>query len=649
MSRDDTARDPILDMFLFESSQLLEQLEEQLLDMERSGQLTETTINNLFRIMHTFKGNAAMMEFETITHLAHALEDLFAKLREKPATPVSWAPLTDLVLQVKDYFKLELTRIEEGQAEEAQPDNQLVRAVAELRARLEAEAQNADLSGNLTRYCAQIWFENGCEMENLRAFSAVHNLNPLVEDLSYEPDDIADNADSAVLIRENGFRIRFASSADTASLLAALEQTLFLERVELNPVVETVREADNNGNPANSGELSDAAAKSIVPASMISVPVWKLDQLLDLVGELVISEAMVVKNPELTGLQLPSFQKAARQLAKLTNELQDLAMSIRMVPITATFQKMQRIVRDMNRKLGKDVELHVAGENTEVDKSIIDHIADPLMHLIRNAVDHGIEPEPERLAAGKPARGQLLLEARSAGGDVWLTIQDDGRGLDKAGILKKATARNLLTRPAAEYSDREIFQFILLPGFSTRDEVTEFSGRGVGMDVVREKVSRIGGLINLDSNAGQGTTISIRIPLTLAIINGMQISVGDASYIIPITAIRESFRAERKQILTDPDGHEMVMLRGECLNIIRLHRRFGVTDAAEDLSSGILIVVEDDDRVFCLLADRLIGEQQVVVKPLPAYLKKSQELSGCTILGDGSISLILDIAGFSAG
>jgi len=208
---------------------------------------------------------------------------------------------------------------------------------------------------------------------------------------------------------------------------------------------------------------------------------------MDLVGELVISEAMVIKNPELEGLELPSFQKAARQLFKLTNELQDLAMSIRMVPVAATFQKMQRIVRDMNRKLGKDVELQLSGEETEVDKSIIDTLADPLMHLIRNALDHGIESPDERAASGKSARGLLELSARSAGGDVWITIQDDGRGLDRKKILAKARSLNLLSKPEQEYTDREIFQFILLPGFSTKEVVTEFSGRGVGMDVVREK------------------------------------------------------------------------------------------------------------------------------------------------------------------
>lgn len=667
-------RDPILEMFLFESAQLIEQLEEQLLDIERSHQLSSAHVDTIFRIMHTIKGSSAMMEFDALALLAHALEDLFEKYRSQPDTVVNGGQLVDLVLKAVDFCKGEIANIERGEALGNRPD-ELIDQIKGFFSSLNGSEGVLEICQAKGHYLARLWFEPGCEMENLRAFTAIHSLMPLTEELDYIPADIADNEESSSQIREQGFFIRFSSSADMDLLQNTLEQTLFLDRLELavtdrstwlksrmEGATSSDRAAacpDDHQMDLLSGAASpsalerksstpDVIEKSATGNSMISVPVRKLDQLMDLVGELVISEAMVIKNPELEELELPSFQKAARQLFKLTNELQDLAMSIRMVPVAATFQKMQRIVRDMNRKLGKDVELQLSGEETEVDKSIIDTLSDPLMHLIRNALDHGIEAPDERAAAGKPARGLLELSARSAGGDVWITIQDDGRGLDRDRILAKARSRNLLTKPEHEYSDREIFQFILLPGFSTKEVVTEFSGRGVGMDVVREKISRIGGLINLDSNPGQGTTISIRIPLTLAIINGMQISVGDSNYIVPITSIRESFRVDEQKILQDPDGNEMVMLRGECCNVVRLHRKYEVQTGIEELAHGILVVVEDEDRSYCLFADRLVGEQQVVVKPLPTYLKKSEGLAGCTILGDGSISLILDVAGLVA-
>lgn len=667
-------RDPILEMFLFESSQLIEQLEEQLLDIERSRQLTATHVDAIFRIMHTIKGSAAMMEFDALAQLAHALEDLFEKFRSQPDTMVNCGRLVDLVLKAVDFCKGEIAKIERGEALGDRPDD-LIDQINVFFTTMDGSEGRQEIGQTKGYYLARLWFESGCEMENLRAFTAIHSLMPLTEELDYVPADIADNEESSGQIREQGFFIRFSSAADFDLLQNTLEQTLFLDRLELAATDRSTWLKSGRGDSDGSlpsgaclteqrmdflaGSVSATTEESRPSAqemneksasgnSMISVPVRKLDQLMDLVGELVISEAMVIKNPELEGLELPSFQKAARQLFKLTNELQDLAMSIRMVPVAATFHKMQRIVRDMNRKLGKEVELQLSGEETEVDKSIIDTLSDPLMHLIRNALDHGIESPDERAAAAKPARGLLELSARSAGGDVWITIQDDGRGLDRDRILAKARSRNLLTKPEHEYSDREIFQFILLPGFSTKEVVTEFSGRGVGMDVVREKISRIGGLINLDSNPGQGTTISIRIPLTLAIINGMQISVGDSNYIVPITSIRESFRVDEQKILQDPDGNEMVMLRGECCNVVRLHRKYEVQTGIEELAHGILVVVEDEDRSYCLFADRLVGEQQVVVKPLPTYLKKSEGLAGCTILGDGSISLILDVAGLVA-
>jgi two-component system chemotaxis sensor kinase CheA len=382
--------------------------------------------------------------------------------------------------------------------------------------------------------------------------------------------------------------------------------------------------------------------------NFISVNVNKLDRLMDLVGELVISVSMVVSSPDLDGLQLDNFEKAAALLTKNTGELQDVIMSVRMIPVSSTFHKMHRIIRDISRKLGKDVELTILGEETEVDKNIIDNLSDPLMHIIRNSMDHGIEDtRQERIAAGKPPVGHIVLEARNSGSDVIISCTDDGRGLDRDKIFAKAHRQGLIAKADWEYTDREIYNFIMLPGFSTNEQVTELSGRGVGMDVVKKNIEKVGGNVLLDSVPGKGMTVTIRIPLTLAILAGIEIRVGRNFYIVPTLNIRESFKPRAKDIVIDPDGNEMILFRGQCYSIVRLHRLFQVQTEAERFEDGIIIMVEDEGHMVGLFADKLVGEQQIVVKPIPSFILrrigKIRGVSGCTILGDGSISLIIDI------
>ena len=384
-----------------------------------------------------------------------------------------------------------------------------------------------------------------------------------------------------------------------------------------------------------------------VKQSLVSVNQSKLDQLMDLVGEIVTSESMVVGNPELRGLKLDNFHKSARELRKLTDELQDVVMSIRMVPLSGVFQRMNRIVRDMCKKLDKDVDLITEGGDTEVDKTINEAIGDPFMHMIRNSMDHGIELPEERLQKGKPAKGRITLAAKNIGGEIVITISDDGQGLDTDVLMKKARANGLLTKPESEYTDKEIFGFIMLPGFSTNKEVTEFSGRGVGMDVVRQNLEKVGGTLSIDSKRGEGTTFTIKIPLTLAIVDGMELAVGSSVFTLPITSIKQSFKlSDGGQLVTDTDGSEMIMLRGQCYPLIRLHQIFGIDTQVTELTDGIIMQIENSEKVACIFADELLGEQQVVVKPFPKFLSKYEikqmGISGCTILGDGSISLILD-------
>ena len=387
-------------------------------------------------------------------------------------------------------------------------------------------------------------------------------------------------------------------------------------------------------------EKEAAAAKQ----AFISVNVAKMDSLMDLIGELVIAEAVVLQNPDLQvpGLDLSNFQKAAGQLQKISSELQDVIMSMRMMPLNNTFQKMKRIVHDVSGKLNKQVELVIIGEDTEVDKNIIEHISDPLMHLIRNSLDHGLEDTEGRIAAGKPEKGKIVLEAKNEGGKVWISVSDDGRGLNREKIYNKALEQGLITDPQREYSDKEIYNFITRAGFSTKEQVTEYSGRGVGMDVVVQNIQNIGGSLDIESTEGEGAKMTLKIPLTLAIIDGIILGVGDARYVVATGNVKEFLRAEKEQIVVTPDGAESIMLRGECYPVLRLKEYYHLKQGIDDIEQGIVTIIEHEGDRIALFIDELIGEQEIVVKPIPPYIKKIKGLSGCTQLGDGSISLILD-------
>ena len=377
--------------------------------------------------------------------------------------------------------------------------------------------------------------------------------------------------------------------------------------------------------------------------------VSKMDQLMDLIGELVIAESVVLQNPDLKvpGLNLARFNKAAAQMSKIATDLQNVIMSMRMVPLTNTFQKMNRIVFDVSRKLGKDIEFEMVGEQTEVDKNIIEHISDPLMHLVRNAVDHGIETNEERIDSGKADKGKVTLSAKTEAGKVWISVEDNGKGLERDKILAKARKQGLLDdgKPESAYTDKEVYQFITLPGFSTNEQITEYSGRGVGMDVVVQNIQAIGGMLDIESVAGMGTIMSLKIPLTLAIVDGIVMETGNSSFVLETGVIKEFVTVKEEMMIHEPNGDEFIMIRGECFPVIRLGRWYGLTEYKEAVEDGTMLILEVEDKKICLFVDRLIGEQEIVVKPIPSYIKKVKGLSGCTQLGDGSIALILDAGG----
>ena len=331
-------------------------------------------------------------------------------------------------------------------------------------------------------------------------------------------------------------------------------------------------------------------------ASFISVNVGKMDQLMDLIGELVIAESVVLQNPDLKvpGLNLNSFNKAAAQMSKISTDLQNVIMSMRMVPLTNTFQKMNRIVFDVSRKLGKDIEFEMVGEQTEVDKNIIEHISDPLMHLVRNAVDHGIETNEERLDSGKADKGKVTLSAKTEAGKVWISVEDNGKGLDRDKILAKARKQGLLEdgKPESAYTDKEVFQFITLPGFSTNEQITEYSGRGVGMDVVVQNIQAIGGMLDIESVAGMGTIMSLKIPLTLAIVDGIVMETGNSSFVLETGVIKEFVTVREDMMIHEPNGDEFIMIRGECYPVIRLGRWYGLTEYKEAVEDGTMLILE---------------------------------------------------------
>lgn len=683
MILNNSKKDPMLEMFIFETNQLIDQLEEILLTSEESKDLTGENINEIFRIMHTIKSSSAMMEFNNISKLTHKVEDLFYLIRENRPDNLDCSQICDLVLLAFDFIKGELSKIEEGKDSDGD-ESGIVKKIASYVEKLSEndEINKDDVDSNLknpdqvnmqpeeqkaaesetekqtglSEFEAKVYFEEGCGMEDIRAFSIINNLKDISTDIHYIPENL-DNSASEYII-ENGFFVNFKSESDISKIKKVFEDELFVKNYELNYVnkekgEQEIKAADKQKSAAfeknnNLKSINEQLTKNI-KQSLINVNVLKLDKLMDLVGEIVITESMVTGNPDLLGLQLDNFSKSARQLRKLTDELQDTVMSIRMVPIASTFQRMHRIVRDMGKKLNKEVELVISGEDTEVDKSIIDHLSDPLMHLVRNAMDHGIECESERISKGKSPKGKVTLNAKNSGGEVIITLTDDGRGMDKKKIFKKAKEKGLTDKNENEITDSEIYSFIMLPGFSTNDKVDEYSGRGVGMDVVKKNIDKLGGRVLIESESDAGTTVIIRIPLTLAIVDGMEVSVGNNIYTIPITTIRESFKPERTSLIKDSEDNEMIMIRGSCYPVFRLSRLFGVKTDIEDLCDGIIVMVEANDKVICLFVDRLIGEQQVVVKPFPSYLMKykvkESGIGGCTILGDGSISLIIDAAG----
>ncbi len=701
----------MLDMYLFENGQLLEQLQDTVLEQKDADCFDEDSINEIFRTMHTIKGSSGIMMFDNITAVSHKLEDVFFYLRESHPENVPHLELVEHVLHVEDFISNEMEKIRNGDPVDGDSSD-IIAELDKFLNKIKGEDGSADGASKPAEnkseepkqfyiapvatsdshfYKIFISFYSDTEMANIHAYKTVYALKEIAEDLLYTPENIISDESSSEVILKEGFKMLLQTQADPAEIRSIVSEGYSVEKVDvtecspeeyvrgfggdgdvqidLDSSVEAIEARTQGSVPVETKDKTkiapgDFVIKSKEPgkqkklakdkpkaekASFISVNVSKMNQLMELIGELVISESVVLQSSDLKvpGLNLDNFNKAAAQLSKISTDLQNVIMSMRMVPLTNTFQKMNRIVFDVSRKLGKDIEFEMIGDATEVDKNIIEHISDPLMHLVRNAVDHGIETNEERAASGKTDKGKVPLSAKTEAGKVWITVQDNGTGLDREKILAKARKQGILdaSRPDSSYSDKEVYQFITLPGFSTNEQVTEYSGRGVGMDVVVRNIQEIGGMLDIESNPGNGSTMSLKIPLTLAIIDGIVMETGGSSFVMESGVIKEFVRVREDMMIHEPNGDEYIMIRGECFSVIRLGEWYGLSGYQEAVEDGMMVIIEVDDKRIGLFVDTLVGKQEIVVKPIPSYIKKVKGLTGCTQLGDGSIALILDPGG----
>jgi two-component system chemotaxis sensor kinase CheA len=580
------ANDPeLMNDFILESREHLTAIELQLLTLDQDPANREA-IHAIFRGFHTIKGMAGFLDLDAVRDLAHEVETVLDLARNSKLAITG--AIIDRILESKDYLNTwmgELEGLLHGGKTPTPPD-----ATALL------EALRALITG-------------GPSLPTAVPPKATVPSPPSAKTVDIEP------------------------PAGLIELARELEAANKPDEVPETPASEASAEAARPQEARQSGG-----------ARSIKVETAKLDYLVDMVGEMVIAQSLVRHDPDLSIGLKPRLARNLSQLTRITDDVQRTAMSMRMIPVGQLFQKTSRLVRDLSRKASKQVELVLAGEETELDRNIVEELADPLMHMVRNSVDHGIEGPEERVKAGKSATAHVTLKAGHQAGFIVIEISDDGRGLPREKILSKAREKNLIAADA-ELSENEIFNLIFQPGFSTAEKITDVSGRGVGMDVVRKQLQKLRGRIEVISKAGEGTTFLLRLPLTLAIIDGLVVGVGDQRYVIPLFAVREMMKPAEDAISTIHGRQEMAMVRGALLPLIRLHQRFQITPQHDKPWESLLIVSESGGKQFCLMVDELIGKQEVVIKSLGEGMRHIAGVSGGAILGDGRVGLILDPEG----
>ncbi len=583
----------LLNEFCNEGKDLLQDIEQGVLVLEENPTSADT-LNVVFRAFHTFKGGAGFLGLEPIKNLAHELESLLDAARRGDLTIDTY--ITELILAGRDALQQFLGEIGKR-----------------LSGALKGEPISVPTSDLIARVKARLAGESPAPAAKPQPVAVP--VQPVAAPLQ----PIAAQAPPAAAVPARA---------------SAPVQPLAPPAAKPAPQKTTATKS----SPGSSNERL---------ASFVKLDTQKLDVLVDLVGELVIAQSMVLQHPQVQTLNDRNLARFMRQLHGITTDLQHNAMSLRMVEIRGAFQKMNRLVRDLSGVQGKQVQLVLSGEETEIDRNIVEELGDPLVHMVRNSVDHGIEMPEVRVAQGKPALGTVRLHAMHSGGGIVITISDDGKGLDQNRILAKAIQRGLIDADATP-TEKEIFDLIFLPGFSTVDNITDISGRGVGMDVVRASISRLRGRVEVQSTLGQGSVVTIRLPLTMAIIDGMLIGIGTERFIIPSLSIRESFRPLPGVVATSQGRGEVVSVRGKLIPLVRLGDQLGIESTAKDPCDGIIVVTQSESQPRGLLVDRLIGKQEVVIKSLGSAFKGQASMSGAAILGDGLVALILDIENLGA-
>lgn len=629
----DKDAEDMLDIYLLETSQLAEQADEILLNAEKQKRLTREDINGIFRVMHTIKSSSAMMRLSGLSALAHRLEDIFDLLREDPAKIGQFDQEGfDLMFDVTGFIKAELHAM---RGENYYPaDAEIFDSGIQL------------LLGKLKeqkRYIVNIRFEKDCKMENIRAYMVVRQIKGLCSELETFPQNMETDVRTAEYIRQNGCYISFVS-ANPQEVLDKLKDALFVESCGLTDAM-----------PQTLKEESETMS-AFVPSEgdFIRVRAERLDRLQNLTGELMIAASSHALETDRSHRDAIS-----RQMNQLLKELEELVISIRMVPFTGMIPQINRAVRDICKKEKKEVSFTVSGEDCEIDKQIADHLLDPLLHLIRNAVDHGIETPEERLEAHKKRAGNIHLNFLNASGEIQITISDDGRGMDLETIYEKAKQKNLCNRKREEYSAEELLELCLLPGFSTRETANEFSGRGVGLDVVRQMAEQFGGHIHVKSKVGEGSQFIMHLPLTLTIIDSIRFHAGDYCFALPSHQVIHFFTYPPTEgSLISHDGQEYWLWEKRYLPVLFLDQLYHIGDCengdtcenrarhSADQETKIMIHIKGSVHEAALVVEQIDAQESLVEKPLPAILgshyKQYTGISGCSLLGDGSICMQMD-------
>ncbi|AIY64114.1 chemotaxis protein CheA [Pseudoalteromonas piratica] len=667
------------EVFFEESLEGLDVMESELLNLT-PGDLDNETINTIFRAAHSIKGGSGTFGFTHVSDFTHVLETLLDQIREGSRELTS--EHVNLLLKSVDCLREMLGDLQTNQETDLTNATELKEKFEQILAGEEgvSEPQSSspeanDVADQPSQNALDTYevifkpqhhlFKTGNEPIYLIEELAELGEIDVVANIELVPDIHDISSDECYLTwtfyletnkGEDAIKEVFEWVEDDAEISITLCGGLFGDEPDDEvPVVETsvteATQAAATTKPENQKDVVPAASKGAAKAAStestsIRVSIDKVDSLINMVGELVITQAMLTQlgEGEITENKLMALQEGLAQLAHNTRDLQESVMRIRMLPISFVFSRFPRLVRDTSQKLGKEVELKLLGEQTELDKTVMEKISDPMVHLVRNSLDHGLETPELREEAGKSRVGKVTLNAFHQGGNIVIEIMDDGAGLNTQKIKQKAIQNGLISE-SDELSDDEINELIFMPGFSTADQVSDISGRGVGMDVVRRNIQSLNGSIEVTSEQGIGSTFTIRLPLTLAILDGQLVTVAQHTYIIPLISIVESLQIDLKMVNCVGGGLNVLRLRDEYIPILRLHQIFNHSGAIEDLDKGLLVIVESDNQKVGLLVDDLLAQQQVVIKSLEANYQKVEGVSGATILGDGRVSLIIDITG----